>query len=46
MTSLLLGGVTDPRAKEKKGGVGNAAMGVMFKSIYLAQGRNSQASAL
>lgn len=45
MTSLLLSGVTDTSSK-KKVGIGNAAMGGVFKSIYLAQGRNSQASAL
>jgi len=25
--------------KDKVGGIGNAAMGMQFKSIYLAQGR-------
>ena len=36
MASLLLGGVTDSSSKNKKSGVGNAAMGGVFKSIYLA----------
>jgi hypothetical protein len=38
MAKLLL---MSEQASSKRGGVGNAAMGGVFKSVYLAQGRNS-----
>jgi|LauGreDrversion4_2_1035121.scaffolds.fasta_scaffold236739_1 hypothetical protein len=42
MARLLL---VSEQNSNKRGGIGNAAMGGVFKSIYLTQGRNSQSQA-
>jgi hypothetical protein len=42
MARLLL---VSEQNSTKRGGIGNAAMGGVFKSIYLTQGRNSQSQA-